>query len=123
MYFPKKIVRTIKLLLLVSVMASCSAQPAYAAKKLVKFSCDGYEAVLQRTGNQPITASIIPEGGIWTEVPPNGKSDSIFLYNIVTSKLAVMGKNLDGTLFLQIYRDIDFYHAHQPQHSLRCRVG
>lgn len=88
--------------------------------KQVKFSCDGFEIVLEQWENRPLAASITFEAGTWVEVPESGDSNTVYLFNITNSKLAVMGKSPQGHLFLQIYRDYDFYKAHQPQHSLRC---
>lgn len=88
--------------------------------KQVKFGCDGFGVTLDQFENRPIVASITFEPGTWVEVPESGDSNTIHLFNIVNSKLAVMGMDHHGSLFLQIYRDYDFYQAHQPQHSLRC---
>lgn len=60
------------------------------------------------------------------EIPSNkpGGDAALFLYNVVNSKLAVMQYVPIGgvdELILQIYKDIDFYQAHQQQNSLRCR--
>lgn len=88
--------------------------------KQIKFGCDGFDVTLDQFENRPIVASITFEPGTWVEVPESGDSDTIHLFNIVNSKLAVMGMDHHGSLFLQIYRDYDFYKAHQPQHSLRC---
>lgn len=88
--------------------------------KQVKFGCDGFDVTLDQFENRPIVASITFEPGTWVEVPESGDSNTIHLFNIVNSKLAVMGMDHHGSLFLQIYRDYDFYKAHQPQHSLRC---
>lgn len=90
----------------------------------LNYSCDGFSVTLQRTGNQPITASIFPSEGTWIEIPdndPSGDSVNLFMWNIEKSKVAVMGVNSQSGLYLQIYRDIDFYKAHQPEHSLRCK--
>lgn len=88
--------------------------------KQVKFGCDGFDVTLDQFENRHIVASITFEPGTWVEVPESGDSNTIHLFNIVNSKLAVMGMDHHGSLFLQIYRDYDFYQAHQPQHSLRC---
>lgn len=89
------------------------------------FACDGFDVTLDIREHSPIIASILLEDGTWVEVPTNDRSnddDRLFLYNILNNKIAVMGATLDKTgVFLQIYRDFDFYKAHQPQHSLRCR--
>lgn len=88
--------------------------------KQVKFGCDGFDVTLDQFENRPIVASITFEAGTWVEVPESGDSNTVYLFNIANSKLAIMGKSPQGHLFLQIYRDYDFYKAHQPQHSLRC---
>lgn len=113
---------------LLTTLALWSSVCSASSTKTVNFNCEGWKVTLQTTGNNPVVASILPEDGTWVELPnndPSGDNMNLMLLNIEHGKLAVMGTNRIGgvdSVFLQLYRDIDFYNAHQPQHSLRCTL-
>lgn len=92
--------------------------------KTYHFDCDGISFDISRDGNSPLTGTIYTERGLWIEVPADKPGDTVFFYNIVTSKIAKMSLTTVGgvkVLSLQTYRDKDFYDAGKSQMNLRCK--
>lgn len=112
-----------------NVVSAASKPPAtssttYSDLKTYHFDCDGISLDVSRDGNAPLTATIYTERGLWVEVPADKPGDTVFFYNIATSKVAKFSVTLIGgvrVLVLQTYRDMDFYNANKSQMNLRCK--
>lgn len=88
------------------------------------FQCGGFKMTVETiTMSQPLIAKIEPGEGIWIEVPDNTNPSprTTVFYNTTSSKLAIVGINAQDKLVLQVYRDIDFYHAKFPLLSTYCK--
>lgn len=88
------------------------------------FQCGGYKMSVETiTMSQPLIATISFHEGTWIEIPDNGNPNpmSTVFYNTQSSKLALVGVDAEERLVLQIYRDIDFFHAKFPLLSTYCK--
>lgn len=105
-------------------VVSAATKPPALSVTTYHFDCDGISLDISRDGSSPLTATIYTERGLWIEVPADEPGDTVFFYNIVTSKVAKFSLTLIGGVkipVLQTYRDMDFYNAHQSQMNLRCK--
>lgn len=103
-------------------MASCSAQPAYASTKTATFNCGGVALILSASTESPVILGSIPQyRGTWVEVPST-EAQNVKLFNIDTEELALVGLDGGGKTFLQIYKSVDAFHQHKPEHSSSCGI-
>lgn len=86
------------------------------------FKCGAYALVIDNIGDsQPLIASIIPEAGVWIEVPSDEPNPAtVLFYNIKDSRFAALFINHEDKLVLQIFRDGDFLKANYPVLSTSC---